>query len=396
MTPPAMAPTADAVTAAREEGAVVPFDQASRRAADQPLSFTITPGVAPVTIGPSDLTPNGFLRAVELHVSTVTAGTLGPGVAADGFPFNIFQNIQFKDTGGQAMDDLPGYALLQDNILSGWTLHPDPRSEWDYSANPISPNFRLRIERELFPDGVGALPNLSGSQKYRVRAVIDALSNIYSTAPTTPPTLKLDVIDKLWLLPNYIDGGGREQERRPPLLGLSQYRTSFYPAQSVTNPQVDIQIKATGNLIKYIVLVGRDNTGARNDAVFPDPFTLRVDNSYLYDSIPLSQVISDGQRMVAQGSGSGGGGRDTGVILIPYNYGHGKYAGDAGSNSWLPTSTATWIELKGRQAVTTNGTIDILVCEISLAEIDPNERPAMGSLTGTWNPAIPQRQPGGV
>jgi hypothetical protein len=88
--------------------------------------------------------------------------------------------------------------------------------------------------------------------------------------------------------------------------------------------------------------------------------------------------------------------RDVGVILLPYNLGLGRAVGDNGVASWLPTSTATYIALMGRQPTPTVGTIDILVCEISTAEIDPNERSAMGSATGTWQPAIAPDVSGGV
>jgi hypothetical protein len=370
---------------------LVPFAQASRRAREQALSFTVTPGTAPIILGPSDLVPNGFLRYVDLHVRTVTAGTLGPGVVADGYPFNILQNIQFIDTGGQKMDDLSGYALLHDNIVGASPARSDPRSAYDYSANAISPNFRLRIGRELFPDGRGSLPNLSGSQKYRIRAVIDAIANIWSTAPTTPPTIAIDVIDHLWLLPSPQDGGGRPQQRRPPLLGLAQYRTSWYPQQSIGGGQVNYQVKSTGNLLKYVAMIGRDANGVRTDAVFPDPFSLRVDNSYPFDNVPLSEVIHEYEAMVPERST-----RDTGVIVLPFNYGLGRRTGDEGVASWWPTSTATYINLQGRQAASTPGTIDFLVGEISTAEIDPNERSAMGSGTGTWHPAIPAEVTGGV
>lgn len=376
---------------ARPAQAVVPFAQASKRAREQALTFTVTPGTAPVTIGPADLVPNGYLRYVDIHVRTVTAGTLGPGVVADGFPFNLLQNVQFIDTGGQKMDDLSGYALMLDNCVGGdW--RGDPRSAYDYSASAVSPNFRLRIGRELFPDGRGALPNLSGSQKYRIRAVIDAIANVYTTAPTAAPVLAIDIIDHLWLLPAAQDGGQRPQQRRPPLLGLAQYRTSFYPAVSVASAQVDQQIKSTGNLIKYIALVGRTAAGARSDLVFPDPFTLRLDNSYPYDNVPLSEVIREADEMMPPGRS----GRDTGVIYLPFNYGLERELGGQGVASWLPTSTATYIQLKGRQATATPGTIDFLVCEISTAEIDQAERSAMGSGTGTWQPAIPADVAGGV
>jgi hypothetical protein len=378
-------------SAAQTQQAAVPFPQAAKRAREQALTFTLTPGTAPIILGPSYLVPNGYLRFVDLHVRTVTPGELGPGTAPDTFPFNILQNVQFIDTGGQKMDDLAGYALMQDDIAGGSPYRADPRIAHDYNASLIEPNFRLRIARELFPDGRGALPNLSGSQKYRMRAVIDAIANIYTVAPTKVPTIAVDIIDHLWLLPAPTDGGGRPQQRRPPLLGLAQYRTSFYPAVSISSAQVDYQIKATGNLVKYIVMIARNAAGARSDAVFPDPFTLRLDNSYPYDNVPLSEVIHESDAMLVDRSA-----RDTGVVILPFNYGLSNVIGGNGVASWLPTSTATYIEFKGRQAVATPGTIDFLVCEISTAEIDPAERSAMGSGTGTWQPAIAANVPGGV
>ena len=387
----AAAARAGAGGAAQGQQAAVPFPQASKRAHEQPLTFTLTPGTSPIILGPSDLTPNGYLRHVDIHVRTVTPGTLGPGTAPDTFPFNILQNIQFIDTGGQKMDDLAGYALMQDNIAGGSPYRADPRIAHDYNASLIEPNFRLRIAREIFPDGRGALPNLSGSQKYRIRAVIDAIANIYTVAPTTAPTLAVDVTDHLWLLPAAVDGGGRPQQRRPSLLGLAQYRTSFYPSVAVSSANVDYQIKATGNLVKYIVMVARNAAGARSDLVFPDPLTLRLDNSYPYDNLSLADAIHYSDAMLEARSA-----RDTGVLILPFNYGMGLAVGDNGVASWLPTSTATYIEFKGKQPTPTVGTIDYLVCEISTAEIDPAERSAMGSVTGTWQPAIAANVPGGV
>lgn len=377
--------------AGRNAQPMVPFPQASRRARESPLTYTITPGTSPVIAGPSDLTPNGFLRFVDLHVRTVTAGTIGSAVAVPGFPFTLFQNVQFIDTGGQKMDDLSGYALFQDNVCGGTPWRSDPRVAYDYSANLISPNFRLRIAREIFPDGRGALPNLSGSQKYRVRFAIDAIANIYSTAPSVAPTIAVDVIDHLWLLPAQADGGDRPQQRKPPLLGLAQYRTSFYPEVSFAGSRINFQLKVTGNLIKYIAMFARDSSGAFNDLVFPDPFTLRIDNSYPFDNVPLSEVIHEYESEIPERSQ-----RDPGVIFLPFNTGLGRTVGDNGVSSWQSTSTATYIALMGSQATPTVGTIDFLVCEISTAEIDPNERSSMGSSTGTWQPAIAPTVPGGV
>lgn len=369
----------------------IPFPAASRPVVTEGFSFQVTPGTAPVTIGPTDLIPTGYIRHVEIHFSTATAGTLGEGAVGGDFPFNMLENVQFIDAGGQKMDDLPGYALLQDNVIGGYRAISDPRTDFDFSANPISPDFRLRIERQLFPDGRGSLPNLSGTQKYRLRLNLDAISNIYTVAPDTAPTMQIDIVQHEWFLPAAANAAGTPQQTRPDLLGLAQYRTSWYPAISITNAQVNEQIKANGNLIKYILMVGRNSSGVRTDAVFPDPFTLRIDNSYPYNDVPLSTVIADAQSKFQQATA-----RDTGVIVIPYNTGLGRAVGANGVSSWEETSTATYIQLKGRQATPTVGTIDFLVCEISVAEVDPAERSALGSATGTWNPNIAPSVMGGV
>ena len=88
--------------------------------------------------------------------------------------------------------------------------------------------------------------------------------------------------------------------------------------------------------------------------------------------------------------------RDTGMLILPFDYGLGRGVGDNGYASWEETSTATYITMTGVQPTPTVGTIDILVCEISVAEVDPAERSALGSATGTWNPNIAPTVMGGV
>jgi hypothetical protein len=389
----ATAPQVAPATQQAPQGGLIPFPAASRPVINgATLQWNgITPGASPQYLGPSDFVPTGYIRQIEIAVSTTTAGTIGSGTVGADFPFNLFQNLQFIDAGGQKMDDLPGFALLIDNIWGGFRAISDPRLDYDYSANPISPNFRLRLEREMFPDGRGCLPNLSGTQKYRFRAVIDAITNIYTVSPTTAPTLLITINQHEWFLPEDYNGAGQAQETEPALMGLAQYRTSWYPAISIGNAQVNEQVKANGNLIKYIAMIARNTSGVRTDAVFPNPLTLRVDNSYPINNVPLPTLISTYQSKVRQAAQ-----RDTGVLVIPYDTGLGRAVGDNGFASLEQTSTATWIQLTGLQPTPTVGTIDFLVCEVSVAEVDPAQRSALGSATGTWNPQIAPTVMGGV
>ena len=376
--------------AGRNQAPLVPFPQASMHAMDQSLQFQVTPGVAPQTIGPADITPNGFLRFVDIAVSTVTAATGSP-VGQPTWPWCLFQNIQFLDTGSQKMDDISGFQLYLDNYLSGSPFRGDPAVASDYSASATAPNFRLRLAREIFPDGKGSLPNLSGSQKYRIRLNIDALSNLYSTAPTAAPVLNINIIDHLWLLPAATDGAGREQQRQPELLGLAQYHKTIYPANSITNATISEIIKLNGTLLKYLIIVGYNSSGNLSDAVLPSTVTLQVDNNYPFSNVPIAEMFHYYESQVPERSA-----RIPGVLAIPFNYGLHRTVGSNGVASWLSTSTATFMKFSGTQATPTTGTLDIILGEISTANINPQERAAMGSGTGVWQPAIPGTVQGGV
>ena len=73
----------------------------------------------------SELAAGVSSTAVTLSVATTgPSGILWTTSGAD-FPFNIIANQQFIDAGGQKMDDIPGWALLQDNIIGGGASFPD-------------------------------------------------------------------------------------------------------------------------------------------------------------------------------------------------------------------------------------------------------------------------------
>jgi hypothetical protein len=357
---------------------------------DNPLEFQVTPGAATQNIGPADLTPNGFLRFVDIAVSTLTAATGSP-VGQPTYPWCILDNIQFLDTGGQKMDDISGYQLFVDNYASGSPWRCDPRVASDYSAAAASPNFRLRLAREVFPDGKGSLPNLSGSQKYRIRLTIAALSNIYSTAPTAAPVLNINIIDHLWLLPAPEDAGKRPQQRQPDLLGLAQYHKTIYPALSVSSSKISEIVKMNGTLLKYLAVLAYDSDGSPSDAVLPDPFTLQIDNDYPFNDVPLAEMFHYYEAIVPERSN-----RPPGVLIIPFNYGLHRTVGADGVASLVPTSTATFLKFSGTQVTPTNGTYDVMLGELSTANINPQERSSMGSGTGVWQPAIPSTVPFGV
>lgn len=358
---------------------MVPFDQAAKRGCEPGPSWQVQPGTAQTTLGPIGLPANGYMREVEIQISTVTAATGSPVALAD-YPACILPLIRVQDTNSAQLDDLPGYPLLQDNIYGGYQGAPDPRTSPDYSASATAPNLQLTVARELAPTGFGTLANLSGSQQYKLTLRVGALSDIYSTNPTVAPTLLISVWMHYWTLPAAGDMLGRAQAQEPPFHGTAQYRW-WSPSNAVTQ-NFNLTITQVGNELRYLTLIGRQNSnGARTDAVFPDPFQLRWDSDLLL-IIGLAQM-----RRIMRGLVNDLVARDAGVICIPFNFGEGRTVGGSGVNSWLPTVTGTRLQITGTQTTSTPGTVDVLVNDVSVAEVNPANRPMTPSATN-FHPAV--------
>jgi hypothetical protein len=361
---------------------VVPFDQASKRGIEQGPSYVVQPGAAPTTLGPVPLPAQGYLRAVEIDIKTQTAGTLGAGVAAADYPANLIQLARFQDTNGNQLDDLPGYGLLQDNIFGGYAGSPDPRVDPEYSATVIGPSLQEMLVRELAPNGFGAIANMSASQAYKLTLRIASISEAYSTAPTTAPTLLVSIWMHFWQQPDDFDLLGRQQMTSPPFHGTTQYRW-YAPANGVTQ-NFNLTLTQTGNEIRNIVLIARNNAGVRTNAMYPEPFQFRWDTELLLISgmRQLRKIARELTNDLTQ--------IDAGVIPLPFNFGEGRTVGGSGLNSWLPTVTSSRLQITGAQPASEPGTVDVFTNDVSMAETNPALRPVVPG-PGGYTPQVAPR-----
>ena len=391
---PALAGGAQAATMQGQESnpatqavPMVPFDQASKRGIEPGPSFTVTPGASQITLGPSALPAQGYLRAVEIDVLTKTAGTGGGGENSEDSPFNIFNVIRFQDTNGNQLDDLPGYPLYLDNVYGGYAGSPDPRVD-DFFKNEAEKNysFSYMIVRELAPNGFGSIANMSASQSYKLTLRVETAAGFFKKAPaTTNPELLVTVWMHFWQLPDDMDMLHRPQVQTPPFHGTTQYRW-FSPENSTTTNYL-LNITQTGNEIRNIILVGR-NTAKRNFECFPEPVQFRWDTELL--------VIA-GQRQLRkiarELTNDQVNAIETGVIPLPFNFGEGRMVGGSGVNSWLPTVTATRLQITGTAAK--SSLTDVIVNDVSVAETNPALRPVTPGPGGYVAPVAPRMTPTG-
>lgn len=371
--PAASAPTASV--------AVVPFDQAAHRGMEPGKSYSgITPGSSEQTFGPDPLPAQGYLRRVLIEVICTGGADSGTPVAAADYPFNILSNVQLQDTNGAPLTELSGYNLFLANTYGRYAGTSDPRNDPDYSADLKNPRFCLIVPVEIAANGLGALANQSASAAYRLRVKVAAEADIWSTPPTTVPDVEIRITTDFWTLPASADMLGRRQQQAPPFEGTAQYWTQ-QQNNSVNSGGNNTRISRVGNLIRTLIFVARES-GVRNDAPFPDPYTLNWDSRDLRSSTPASVLRKEMREYIPELVA-----RDTGVYVFTFSYGEDRYAGALGINSWLATVTATRLELDGTSG--NAGTLDILVNDVSVAEVMPAARAVEVSATGYHPPVAP-------
>lgn len=334
--------------------------------------------------GPFEVPAYGFLRHILLEVS-FSGATLGAGVLSADWPWNVLQQVQLLDTNGAPIfGPLDGYALLQANIFGGYAYRQDPRLDPQYDGT-INGTFFLRIPVEISAhNAYGAIANQNAANSYKLLYTINN-NAVFSTQPTTAPTVTVRAHLEAWSQPAPTDLANRPQQREPVGHGTTQFWTSFTKAVAVG--QNNVLFSRMGNLIRNWVIIARDATGARTDAVFPDPLLLQWDARNLTSETRRLRIKLAEEGIQAPGS------RDTGVFAFPFNgllVGHG---GDEEPNLWLPTVQASRVELQG--TIATAGNLQVITNDVTAVEIDPAERYVETSATG-FHPALGQPVPQGV
>lgn len=360
---------------------VVPFCQGSKPETEVAQVFAnLKLEAASQVLGPVALPANGYVRNVWLEVTTTTAGTAGAGVASGDYPWNIFEQIKLTEPNGAPLGmELKGYSAFIANLLGSYAGSPDPRNQINFSSGITNPRFALRVPVELTPNGLGALGNQSASAALRLTLTLSPSTIAYSTALTTNPTFSVRVIMELWGEPPERDILGRAVAQSPPFEGTAQY-WSEQSGVGIAAGNNNTRITRVGSMIRTLAFVFRA-AGVRSDTPAPETPQLQWDNrvfrtmSQFYNWQSMQEMV---ERITE---------RPVGVYWFPFSQGEHRHAGEAEINSWLATLTSTRLELLGNSAGA--GTVDILVNDVSVTAINPEERTQQIGVGG-YHPPIGQ------
>jgi hypothetical protein len=267
-----------------------------------------------------------------------TGGALGTGaLTADGSAA-IFSSISLENIdGGLFVYPMSGMAhRMHNKYFRPWEGDPTKRSgstgqAWSDSINPAG---QLKIYPEI-RDTAGVLANTDARAKYRIRFSVGPGTNLATGSVTTYPTITITLFAEVWAQTDKQDLQGNPIEELPPGLALSHVvRHQILPLNSGGSSNT-FQLTNTGNEIRGIMAIVRDQAGVRQD-YFTDPIRRTIDDRTLGVESPDEAFhnMEDFYDFLQSGTST----RETGVYLWP----RFRRPGDLMGQFWLPTNSGTY------------------------------------------------------
>lgn len=280
----------------------LPFTSAALRYREKIHTVAFTPGAAVVNLSPqgNQIKSYGYLRRLLLHLTTTVAGT-GGTLAADG-PWNLLSQLAVTQPNGEEMYGGPtftGYHGYRAAAHAGWFLNNEPATWPTFANSATSPGFVLPICFEMDAEhGVGALPNQDFSAPWKLQITGNTSAGAFLTAPTTIPTLQLDVYMDCWTVPSPVNplNPNIAQEVAPPLLGaLNKWTIQQY--QIVGGSLQNVLLQRKGNAIRNLEFILRNSSSARiATSNFPNPYTFKWDGTVIRSNDSPVMTVDDEYR----------------------------------------------------------------------------------------------------
>lgn len=381
MTAPVQAAPAKPAAGKQQQVARRPFVTGTRRVDKQTYDQVknLTAGTQTLPIYECD--PNGFLGGAYILVEATAAGNAATVAFVTDGPFSVLDSITFSDTNNKpVLGPMTGHDLYECVKHGGYAFQDDAKanlSSYSFTtgagATSGSFAFVLRLPVEIVNrDGLGALPNKSSSATYDISITLAASTSVYSTAPTTLPSVRVRIQQFGWMDPNATDMRGNPVAQNPPAVQSTQ----FWQKQTYTINQGAFTQRLQGidSMVRALLFQLRDSVGSRvqGDADFPDPFT------FLYETAqPVQRVRAIWRHMIGESYGYTGQTPDSAGARS-----YGMYPEFQGILDWLkpggetrlkylPVSAATTMQASGNIGGAGSHTLVVFVNKIVPANGNP-------------------------
>jgi hypothetical protein len=346
----------------------------------------------------------GFLRFIELVCTGTTASNVAAVTFAADAPFNALSFIEFMPPSGDPpIVPHTGYQLMLWNKYGAFSQSPptsDPRMDPAMSAvvntggTGGSWAFTLRLPFEIDPaSGFCVITNSAANKSYLLNMIVNTSGNIYTVAPTNPPTVRVVGWMYYWDEPAAATRQGTSQTPGP--LGLGSFSQLRLDQPPITAGDKYIKVNNAGPVLRSLGVVLRTSASARDaDANAPAvwDFVFNTRDRWLLSD---SQLRSDMAEYYQYGqnytgvvfTGTTGAltfppndtpkGLDTGVRFFPYFLEVGDIFPVGVRSQYQVTADATLTQIRGISFAGTTATMEILTNLIrpsSAAALYPNNR----------------------
>lgn len=324
----------------------------------------------------------GFLRYIELDITGTTAANAATVVFAADAPFSALSFIEFMPPSGDPpIIPHTGYQLMLWNkygAMSQASPYSDPRRDVSYlatagaGATGGSFHFTLRLPFEIdAATGYCAITNSASNKSYLINLIVAGSAAIYTTPPTSAPTVRVIGTMYYWDEPQAQTRQGTQQSTAPRGVGsFQQLRID----QQVVTPGDKIQkVNNGGPVLRNLVTVLRTSAGARTNADIPATwdFMFNTRDKWLISDVQLLSDMAEGFGYQF-GTGANGWGTapnydlanalDTGVRVWPYfqDFGNGGVESCGPRTQYQITADATLTQIRAISFGAAASTFEIL------------------------------------
>lgn len=334
-----------------------PFSRLSRQGqilgpaqAGQAYGSLWTPTLKPV---------GGYLRWLQFNAAMVGQSGTGASILQQDAPYSLIQNLFLRDPFGQPIIQADGFSLNLINMyggqrgMLGFGNDLGALPSFVPPALAIGPQnfgFNLDIPLEMDSSGYCSLASMNAASQPQLQVQLNPISQLYSTAPSTPGTATIAVNEPFWMAP--VDN----PQIAPPDIGSSG-QWSVTRAQTLISSSAfqRIVLPRVGTFIHTLICVLRDTgTSPANNRVEAYPLS---DLSLWVDGVPiLFEALSERRDMMFQQFGAysynpvlASAGKAPGGVIC-YSFRESVQTAVSTADTYdllLPTTPATLLEVAG-------------------------------------------------
>ena len=274
---------------AKAPAQVIPFTRASRKKSRLVLqTAAVTLNTTVQAIPALQIPAGGFLKRLKLSVVGTTSGNSATVAFQADAPFNLLQQISLLSPNGDTLINvIDGFSLYVINKYGAiGTGKFDPLANPGYSAVASGTGGSFAYEAHIpietdSRDAFTALQNMAANQSYLLQFSLNTLALVYSTAPTTAPSVVITIVMEYWAAPAPTNADGVMQASFPVGNGSVSLLQVQTPA-IVAGSQQNIQLVNVGNVIRTVFLILRNSSAVRDETDWPTVSNWYLNNDPLY------------------------------------------------------------------------------------------------------------------